>query len=200
MRPVSGAVAGGWARTPRSTLRATTVLAALVAAAAVAGSVPAGAAVTEAELRSSVTPLMPQVRAFRPGPAVVPLVRRQGRHRGGVGADVLFDFGRAAVRPAGRTVVMRLARAVTGRTGTLHVVGHTDGLGSASRNRRLSLRRARAVAAIVGPALPAEVRVVASGRGDTDPVADETTADGRDDPDARARNRRVQLRFTTTRR
>jgi OOP family OmpA-OmpF porin len=40
------------------------------------------------------------------------------------------------------------------------------------------------------------VRITTVGRGEDDPIASETTADGEDDPDGRARNRRVQLRFT----
>jgi outer membrane protein OmpA-like peptidoglycan-associated protein len=156
----------------------------------------AGAEVTDVELRSSVTPLVPQVRTLAAGGSVVALQRRSGRYGGEVSADVLFDFGRAAVRPAGRASVLRLARRVAGRSGTLRVVGHTDGVGDGADNRRLSRRRAGSVAMILRRAFPATVRITTLGRGEDDPIAAETTAGGEDDPDGRARNRRVQLRFT----
>lgn len=169
---------------------------ALVATSAVAWPAGARSAVTDGELRASVTPLVPRSRPLAPRGSVSPLQRRTGRRGGDIAADVLFDFGRAAVRPAGRTAVRRLARAVAGRSGTLRVVGHTDGVGGARSNRRLSRLRAAAVAAILRPGLPRAVRIVAIGRGSAEPVASEATADGRDDPGGRARNRRVGLRFS----
>jgi outer membrane protein OmpA-like peptidoglycan-associated protein len=164
--------------------------------AAAAGAVPAGASPTAEELAASVTPLAAPVEQLRAGPSVRSVAPRpDGAARIAVPADVLFAFGRAEVRPAGRRALVRLAASATGRAGTLRVVGHTDGVGGASSNRRLSLRRARAVAAVHRPGLPASVRIVSTGRGPADPVADERTAEGDDDPDGRARNRRVALRF-----
>lgn len=174
----------------RTLLLGTLTTAATVAA--TPGAAVAGAAPTEAELRSSVQPLVPVVDPLRPGPSDAMRTRSAGT--AALEADVLFDFDRARVRPAGRRAVLRLADGVVRRGGTLRVIGFTDGVGGTAYNRRLSLRRARAVAAVLRPALPAGVRVRAEGRGAEDPVAPETTADGDDDPAARARNRRVELR------
>lgn len=70
------------------------------------------------------------------------------------------------------------------------VTGHTDNVGDPGYNQRLSERRAQAVAAYLEAHGIAAGRLVASGRGAADPVADNATAEGR------AANRRVVLRRT----
>lgn len=196
------------ARTAGRPPSALAVLVAAVAATSAFVTAPAGdaagaevtafAAVGEgpgdAELRDSVTPLVPQVRALVSDGSVVELVRRTGRS-GEVAADVAFDVGRATVRPAGRRALVRLAAQVSDRAGTLRIVGHTDGVGGAGDNRRLSRRRAAAVVGAVRRAVPRDVRLVATGRGEAEPLVPETSAAGDDLPGARARNRRVELRF-----
>lgn len=162
---------------------------------ALGAAAPAGAAPTAAELAASVTPLRGPVERLRPEGTVRPVAARARRGRTAVPADVLFAFDRTEVRPAGRRALVRLAASLSGDAGTLRVVGHTDGRGAAAYNRRLSLRRARAVAAVLRAGLPGDVAIRAAGRGAQDPVADETTPDGEDDPDGRARNRRVELRI-----
>lgn len=170
-------------------------LAATVLAVSAVAVAPAGGAVpTPDELAASVTPLVAPVEDLRAGPSVRSVAPR-AHDRVAVPSDVVFAFGRAAVRPAGHRALVRLAGSVAGRRGTLRVVGHTDGVGRAAANRRLSLRRARAVVAVLRGGLPEGVRVVATGRGEEDPVADEQTPDGQDDPAGRARNRRVALQF-----
>ncbi|MEE4279194.1 MAG: OmpA family protein [Halieaceae bacterium] len=69
----------------------------------------------------------------------------------------------------------------------LDLVGHTDSRGSEAYNQRLSERRARAaVDYLVSRGVPAgQLRAV--GRGESDPVASNATADGQ------ARNRRVEI-------
>ncbi|HSO93160.1 MAG TPA: OmpA family protein, partial [Candidatus Dormibacteraeota bacterium] len=71
--------------------------------------------------------------------------------------------------------------------------GHTDSVGSDSYNYRLSMRRAEAVKAyLVSGGIEAN-RVFVEGKGEKQPVADNTTADGR------AQNRRVQIEVVGTR-
>lgn len=168
---------------------------AVVACLVVGGGV-ATAAPTSEELAASVTPLTAAIEQLRPGTTIRP-VAATSRGRTAVPADVLFAFGRASVRPDGRRALVRLAQSVTSGSTTLRVIGHTDGVGAAASNRRLSLRRAQAVADVLRLGLRGSVRVVAAGRGEEDPVAAETTSTGEDDPDGRARNRRVELRFTS---
>lgn len=69
----------------------------------------------------------------------------------------------------------------------LAVDGHTDNTGSPAHNRTLSEGRARAVVAALQAAGIDAGRLSAAGYGDTRPLADNGTEDGR------ARNRRVEL-------
>jgi len=70
-------------------------------------------------------------------------------------------------------------------TGT--VVGHTDSMGSDAYNQKLSERRAQAVVAYLESKGVAAGRLRASGKGESQPVADNATEEGR------AKNRRVEL-------
>ncbi len=106
--------------------------------------------------------------------------------------DVLFDFDKAELRPAATEALGRVAELVRQRQPrALRVVGHTDGIGADGYNQALSERRAAAVQAWLagqGGLPPAQ----AEGRGKQEPVAP-NTRDGHDDPEGRARNRRVEI-------
>ncbi len=69
----------------------------------------------------------------------------------------------------------------------IEVVGHTDSTGSAEYNQSLSERRAGTVALHINNSGINRQRILAFGRGLTQPVADNSTAAGR------ALNRRVEL-------
>jgi len=69
----------------------------------------------------------------------------------------------------------------------LNIVGHTDSTGAADYNRRLSERRANAVADYLGSRGIDRSVMTAEGRGESDPVASNATAQGR------AENRRVVI-------
>jgi OOP family OmpA-OmpF porin len=69
----------------------------------------------------------------------------------------------------------------------LRVEGHTDNQGNAAANQALSEKRAQSVLAwLVAHGIPA-ARLTAKGFGQAQPVADNSTEDGR------AKNRRVEL-------
>jgi outer membrane protein len=70
------------------------------------------------------------------------------------------------------------------------VVGHTDSTGSEAHNQRLSERRAEAVSAYLQRKGIAVGRLSAFGAGESEPIADNRTAEGR------AQNRRVVLKRT----
>jgi len=77
-------------------------------------------------------------------------------------------------------------------------VGHTDSIGSDAYNQRLSERRAGAVKAyLVSKGIEAN-RVYTEGKGERQPVA-ENRINGRDNPEGRAKNRRVEIEVVGTR-
>ncbi|MEA3181914.1 MAG: hypothetical protein QOI59_5437 [Gammaproteobacteria bacterium] len=72
----------------------------------------------------------------------------------------------------------------------VEVAGHTDSTGAADYNQQLSERRANSVAQYLESQGLASNRVVTVGAGETRPVADNATAEGRQ------ANRRVELTLT----
>lgn len=110
--------------------------------------------------------------------------------------DALFAFDSAEL---GRDAAQSLAKTAdlirsTGGTGTIQVVGHTDGKGAEDYNRALSERRAQAVVGWFGQqAGVRQRRFQVSGKGKSEPRAPEVRADGSDDAAGRARNRRVEV-------
>lgn len=108
-------------------------------------------------------------------------------------ADVLFAFDSAELTPQSEAALRRTAElAVQAGAGPIQVVGHTDAQGEDAYNMALSQRRAEAVSRwlTASGGVPAS-RLQAEGRGETEPVAPNIRPDGQDDPNARARNRRV---------
>ena len=86
-------------------------------------------------------------------------------------AETLFDFDKAVLKPAGQEALDRIV--AESRRLDLEViiaVGHTDRIGSAAYNQRLSERRAEAVKAyLVNRGIPAN-RIYTEGRGATQPT------------------------------
>ena len=75
----------------------------------------------------------------------------------------------------------------------LAVEGHTDSKGEEDYNQQLSERRAKAVAReLVFNKVRAD-RIVSRGFGEAKPVASNEKADGSDNPEGRAQNRRVEV-------
>lgn len=116
-----------------------------------------------------------------------------------LGSDVLFDFNSAAIQDAALARLAQVGELIRLRgRGQVLVVGHSDAIGDAAGNLALSRRRAQAVAdwlqqhAAVDPA-----RLRLEGRGERQPVAANTRPDGSDDPEGRARNRRVDILLAT---
>lgn len=72
----------------------------------------------------------------------------------------------------------------------IEVVGHTDSTGTAEYNQSLSERRAGTVGTYLQNKAINPQRILAYGRGLTQPIADNSTADGR------SLNRRVELRLS----
>ncbi|XDA97829.1 OmpA family protein [Sulfitobacter sp. LCG007] len=102
--------------------------------------------------------------------------------------DILFATDSATVAPALRSELAAVAANLRQYPqSTIQVVGHTDSDGEASYNQPLSERRAWAVARVLTDAGVPGNRVQAVGRGESQPVASNLTAEGK------ARNRRVEI-------
>lgn len=130
-------------------------------------------------LRPHIVPLVARISEPR---LAVETVRSGRGTTFSVSADVLFAFDSARLSARAARPLAAISQRVGERC--VDVVGHTDARGSAAYNDRLSLARARAVAARLG--LPC---AHVSGRGEREPVASGQTASGR------ARNRRVEVRL-----
>lgn len=102
---------------------------------------------------------------------------------------IFFDTDQATIKPESRPTLQEISSLLKQEPNlTLHVVGHTDNVGTFAHNLDLSGRRADAVKA----ALTREFRIAAGrltpkGVACLAPVASNTTEDGR------AKNRRVEL-------
>lgn len=102
--------------------------------------------------------------------------------------DLLFATDSAAVRPDLQNDLRVIStNLVNYPRSDVRVVGHTDNTGSAAYNQTLSERRAASVAQVLMANGVAANRVRTEGRGLTQPIADNGTADGRQ------RNRRVEI-------
>jgi outer membrane protein OmpA-like peptidoglycan-associated protein len=103
-------------------------------------------------------------------------------------ADILFDSGRFNLRPGAREALARLSGIILAHPGLkLEVEGHTDNVGSDAFNQTLSEKRSGAVRDyLTNQGLGAD-SVTAKGFGETMPIAENTTAQGRQ------QNRRVEI-------
>lgn len=103
-------------------------------------------------------------------------------------SEVSFDFNSSSIKPAFYRTLDKVADIVAryNRT-TIRVVGHTDSIGSAQYNEHLSVDRANAVAWYLEDRGVHPDRVVAEGRGESQPRASNETEAGRQ------LNRRVEL-------
>lgn len=99
-----------------------------------------------------------------------------------------FDTGKAELRPESQGAISAISDLLKQDPKLkISVDGHTDNVGDAAGNRKLSLARAQAVmAAVVAQGIPA-ARLSAKGFGPDVPIADNRREDGR------AKNRRVEL-------
>jgi len=104
-------------------------------------------------------------------------------------STILFATSSANIDAASHTLLDQLAAtAAKCPSARIEVGGHTDSVGDASMNQGLSEARANAVVSyLIAKGITAE-RLTAVGYGETSPIADNDTRDGR------AVNRRIELR------
>lgn len=103
---------------------------------------------------------------------------------------ISFDFNSAVVKPEMRGSLQEVAKVLNAYPSTvIGVFGHTDNVGSAAANQRLSEQRAESVVGSLESFGVARARMTPRGFGYTQPVASNDT------PEGRAQNRRVEIRI-----
>jgi OOP family OmpA-OmpF porin len=109
-------------------------------------------------------------------------------------ADVFFDFDKAVLKPEGKAKLDDLVGKLKAvNLEVIIAIGHTDNIGSKAYNQKLSVRRAEAVKAYLVSKGIEPNRIYTEGKGLTQPIADNRTAEGR------AKNRRVEIEVVGTR-
>ena len=103
--------------------------------------------------------------------------------------DILFDTGKATLKPESAAALAPVGELLRNDAALkLEIQGHTDNVGQAAANLKLSQDRAAAVRTYLLQTFGVDAsRLTTSGFGDTKPVAPNTAETGR------ARNRRVEL-------
>ena len=103
-------------------------------------------------------------------------------------SDISFDPGRYDIKPDLRPILDRFAATLNQNpTTTVTIIGHTDNTGSDAINNPLSVNRAGAVRDYLVARGVAANRITIDGRGSREPIADNST------PQGRAKNRRVEI-------
>jgi fibro-slime domain-containing protein len=125
-------------------------------------------------------------------------VRKGCTERLTLGADTLFAFDEATLAPAAQRTLKLLGPTIK-KTGThlVHIFGYTDSIGSDSYNQALSQRRARSVRDWLAAHGYVKSSTAIQGFGKQLPLAPNTNADGSDNPQGRAKNRRVEVLINT---
>ena len=141
----------------------------------------------------------PAPKAAPPAPAPAPAPKPAPKpapvkEKVTMAADAHFDFDKFALKPEGKAKLDDLVGKL--KAVNLEVViaiGHTDSIGSKAYNQKLSVRRASSVKQyLVSKGIEAN-RIYTEGKGETQPVADNKTKEGR------AKNRRVEIEVVGTR-
>lgn len=105
-----------------------------------------------------------------------------------VPSDISFASGRADINPRLRPILDQFASGLGSQQNTeVRIIGHTDNVGGDALNDRLSMDRAQSVKNYLVTRGVRADSVQVAGRGEREPVADNTTEAGR------AKNRRVEI-------
>jgi outer membrane protein OmpA-like peptidoglycan-associated protein len=148
---------------------------------------PAPAPVVEKKVEPTPAPAPVVEKKVEPTPA--PVVKQEVIKKADVTAkQILFVTGKSELKPSSKTQLMEIVKLMNeDKDLKFNINGHTDNVGGAELNQKLSDSRAAAVKAfLVSKGIDAS-RLQSAGFGATKPVADNKTAAGR------AENRRVEL-------
>jgi outer membrane protein OmpA-like peptidoglycan-associated protein len=107
---------------------------------------------------------------------------------GHIALYINFETGKSDIKPESQKIIDQVASMLVQNNGLkVSIEGHTDNVGTPASNQTLSTGRANAVvAALINKGIE-KSRLTAKGWGQTKPVADNKTEDGK------AKNRRVEI-------
>jgi outer membrane protein OmpA-like peptidoglycan-associated protein len=107
---------------------------------------------------------------------------------GSIALYINFETGKSVIKPDSRQIIDQIAEMLKQNPGLkISIEGHTDNVGSEKSNLSLSESRARSVMEAVLAKGIDKARLSTKGWGQTKPIAENTTEDGR------AKNRRVEI-------
>jgi type VI secretion system protein ImpK len=134
-------------------------------------------------LRQFLAPEIAQGLVEVTGTVMQPLVRINGRG--------MFASGSAKVLPDFFPLLKRIGLALKEEPGMVRVIGYTDNQPihtiAFPSNFQLSTARAKAASELIAPAVGDATRLASEGRADADPIAPNTTPEGRE------KNRRIEI-------
>lgn len=124
------------------------------------------------------------------------LIEKLPEKEEGITLKVLFDFNSSALNEdSKKSLDEALISKLRANPSLIVEVGaHTDNVGSELANRSLSQQRAQSIVEYCTSQGINPKRLISKGYGESDPVAPNTNADGSDNPEGRAKNRRVEFK------
>lgn len=152
---------------------------------------------TQKQLNNSVQRWEPGgVMEWNTADSVTPLATNKKEGNDAVitlASDILFDFNSAEISDKAEKAIAKTVEKVPDGT-KVTVSGYTDSVGSDSANKKLSKKRAQAVADVISDSR-SDLELSVKGYGEADPVAKNTAKGGEDNPQGRAKNRRVEVSY-----
>ncbi len=128
------------------------------------------------------------IRNIRLAKGAVPLYDRMMSDGKFITYGITFDVGKATIKPESMGEINRIVQLMTENADLkFSVEGHTDATGNATSNQTLSEQRSAAIVAKLVELGIAKERLTAVGKGQDNPIADNSTDEGR------AKNRRVEF-------
>jgi OmpA-OmpF porin, OOP family len=110
--------------------------------------------------------------------------------------NIYYDFNKATLREESFPVLDQLVSMMNeNKDMKLEIGAHTDSKGMDTYNLKLSDARAQSVVDYLLSKGISTDRLVSKGYGESKPVADNTNADGSDNPDGRQKNRRTEFKI-----
>ena len=128
------------------------------------------------------------IRNVRIAKGAVPLYDRMMSDGKFITYGITFDVGKSTIKPESMGEINRIVQLMNENPDLkFSVEGHTDSTGNAASNQTLSEARSKAIVAKLVEMGIAADRLTSSGKGQTTPIADNATDEGR------AKNRRVEF-------